>query len=247
MAFVYFGIPTHSGRVSVDFVTSLIHSMNMLVGTGHYAGVRFRSGNSILYQCRNELLADFMAVQDATHLLMIDDDIAWEPNDVLRLLEHDVPVVAAAGPHKATRPAFCFRSDTTERNEVGLVSVAGIGTGFMMIRKDAVQAMQAAYTETEYRVEKCEPGQRFFNLFGEMYERHDGYDLPLLLGEDFAFCRRWRDMDGQVFMDPDIALDHRGEQVYSGRPVDAMEVLQPAWTQERCRQARTRKAVRGDE
>jgi hypothetical protein len=35
-------------------------------------------------------------------------------------------------------------------------------------------------------------------------------------GEDFAFCERWNDLGGRVWIDPSITLSHVGDKDYSG-------------------------------
>ena len=46
----------------------------------------------------------------------------------------------------------------------------------------------------------------------------------VLLNEDVAFCRRWRDLGGQIWCDPDIDLHHHGSKVYTGRLRDTMQM-----------------------
>jgi hypothetical protein len=34
--------------------------------------------------------------------------------------------------------------------------------------------------------------------------------------EDYAFCDRWRELGGRVFIDPSVRLSHVGEKAYAG-------------------------------
>jgi len=39
-------------------------------------------------------------------------------------------------------------------------------------------------------------------------------------GEDWNFCRRWRELGGAVWLDPTIELQHHGATVFAGRLAD---------------------------
>ncbi|HET6495704.1 MAG TPA: hypothetical protein VM285_07460 [Polyangia bacterium] len=239
MAFVYFGTPSYSGRIGIGFFTSMMETASALIAAGHGCAMRFRSGCGLVGQVRNELAADFMVTEQATHLMMIDDDMAWEPEGVLRLIDHGVPIVGAAGPKKnAKAGGFCFRADSPVRDNRGLVEVAGIGTGFLLISRRVIEDLRDSNPELEYRVHDAEPGRRFFDFFDHPLEHHAGYDLPIKLGEDFAFCNLVRERGHKVYLDPDIYLEHDGFQTYAGRAVDQIEAWQPAWTAEQCAKAR---------
>ena len=41
-------------------------------------------------------------------------------------------------------------------------------------------------------------------------------DSGRYLSEDYAFCRRWRDIGGKVFIDINSKLDHQGQHVWRG-------------------------------
>ena len=36
------------------------------------------------------------------------------------------------------------------------------------------------------------------------------------LSEDYTFCRRWQKIGGNIWLDPDIKLNHVGQYVFSG-------------------------------
>jgi hypothetical protein len=46
-------------------------------------------------------------------------------------------------------------------------------------------------------------------------------------GEDYSFCKRWRDMGGQVWVDPSISMGHLGTKIWKGRLADCF-VAPPA-------------------
>jgi hypothetical protein len=36
------------------------------------------------------------------------------------------------------------------------------------------------------------------------------------MGEDYAFCRRWTDMGGKVWVNPEIKMGHVGYKTFQG-------------------------------
>ena len=43
-------------------------------------------------------------------------------------------------------------------------------------------------------------------------------DTGIYLSEDYAFCRRWRDLGGEVWLDTQGVLVHVGPSDFQGRP-----------------------------
>jgi hypothetical protein len=54
---------------------------------------------------------------------------------------------------------------------------------------------------------------------GETKDRYALFDTSLkngeFYGEDYAFCDRWRAIDGKIWVDKDIALRHVGTTTYT--------------------------------
>ena len=83
----------------------------------------------------------------------------------------------------------------------GLLKVEAVGTGFLMVSREAVLKMFAAYPELkidDWNVARSER-PHLYDLFKDLY-----YDDPELEfggrrrdGEDFSFCHRWRAIGGE--------------------------------------------------
>jgi hypothetical protein len=152
---------------------------------------------------------------------MIDADIGWHPDDVLRLLMTKLDFVGGAGPKKLYPLRFCIYSmDEAGRDMVGEFSeatqtleVTGIGTGFLLISKAVGHRMIQAYPDLAFDPGE---GQTEYRLFD-----------PLIVGkqrfsDDFAFCRRWRAIGGNVHVMPSIKLKHVGSHCFEGSLLDQM-------------------------
>jgi hypothetical protein len=47
------------------------------------------------------------------------------------------------------------------------------------------------------------------------------------LSEDYAFCRRWRDLGGEIWADTEAPLTHVGAAAYSGSLMQALRAANP--------------------
>ena len=50
-----------------------------------------------------------------------------------------------------------------------------------------------------------------------------GHELAQFWGEDFFFAERWREMGGQIWVDPNITFTHRGSKGWVGNFMDAIK------------------------
>src|SRR5277367_73604 len=86
--------PTHSGNISHEMAQVVQLATVACLLQGVMLDWRFVSGNSLVQTARNWLAAEFLSSPEFTHLLWWDDDIAPDPEGVLKLLESDKDVVA---------------------------------------------------------------------------------------------------------------------------------------------------------
>src|SRR5205085_7019744 len=100
--------------------------------------------------------------------------------------------------------------------------VAYGGTGFLMISREAVQKMTDAHPELRAKMgDMADPlAPEAVMLFETMIEPETGQ----YLSEDYAFCRRWRDLGGEIWADVEARLTHTGPATYHGSVVEAMAV-----------------------
>ena len=196
---------------------------------------------SLVQRARNRCMAEFLAAPHFSHLLFIDADIGFEADAVLRLLAHDKPLIGGLYRRKQMEAREYVWNrlppDQEKRDASGAVTCAAIGTGFMLIRRDVPEAMiraslrrpawwrralghgGPAVSPLRYLVagQDGEPGgwrDWTFSLFDCWIDESGNY-----LSEDYAFCRRWRDLGGDVWADPAIQLTHIGTASFAG---DAM-------------------------
>jgi hypothetical protein len=201
--------PSLDGAVSAHYASALVRTTTLLAQRGVRCEIRFEIGNSLVADARNKLVAHFLA-SAATDLLFIDADISWKAEDLARLLAHAEPVVAGVYQRKSrAKVDFAVKfGPTIARDASGLIEVERVGTGFLRLRRDCLQALVAANPGLKLRNPQRPGDPNLYALFDTSIV--DGQ----YVGEDFSFCDRWRALGGKVFIDPAIELAHHGAAAY---------------------------------
>ena len=202
-----------------QYAASMDRTTSHLLKLGIRGYVQSVVGISNLAAARNELVADFLA-SDYTDLLWIDDDMGWEPNDVIRLLASDKPVIGGVGAKKRAAAdtdlaKWCMRLNPNlplVQDEMGAIEVEAVGTGFLKIERGVFEALAAAHPEWKRRGHASMPPKVREKYYG-FYLFEDTFEE---WGEDFRFCREWAALGGKTYIDPAIKLVHVGECEYSG-------------------------------
>jgi len=229
--------PCFGGQISLIYAASLFKLQKALYTADEVAlKVLFKDGDALITRARASLAAQFLDDPDATHLLFIDADIGFEPAQVLRLIACGTDMCAAIYPIKridwdkvksavATgRPnpsaaALNYVFDIADPEAVtawaGFVRVRYAGTGFLLIRRAALEKMCTHYSHLRYHrdhsMEAATSSNNRFALFDPIIDENGIY-----LSEDFSFCRRWTDIGGEIWADLHSSLNHVGPTVFRG-------------------------------
>lgn len=202
-----------------QYTMSIARTLVRLTELGIKAYVQHVIGNSNLPRARNELVADFLA-SNFDDLIFIDDDMGWDPNDVVRLLASDQDVIGGVGAKKVAcedsdPQKWCMRTldGPLVQDAMGAIEVEAVGTGFLKVSRAVFQRMIMAHPEWKRRGWPTMPAK-----VREMYYQFFKFDslTPEEYGEDVGFCRDWRALSGSVWIDPNIRLIHVGECEYTG-------------------------------
>src|ERR1700719_3446713 len=93
--------PCFGGQISVLYAASLFKLQTLLRAYGDFnLKVIFKDGDALITRARASLVAQFLDDPAATHLLFIDADIGFEPDQVMRLINCKADVCAAVYPIK---------------------------------------------------------------------------------------------------------------------------------------------------
>jgi hypothetical protein len=103
----------------------------------------------------------------------------------------------------------------TIRTEDGLVKLKDAATGFMLIKREVIEKMIASYPDLYFNNDLSmdpEFAKWTYLFFDCMHEP----ETKRYLSEDYAFCRRWQALGGEVWLDPIVNLDHIGHFTFNG-------------------------------
>lgn len=222
---IVIAFPAYTGQVHCGTMRSLIYDLMSLVNAGHMVRIVEEIGNADIARCRSMIVAKFLN-SDATQLVMIDTDVCWEPGGLVRLVNHPVQFCAGAYPKRVgERPQFDLRMKDQKIQSLdpktGLLEVEAVPTGFISMKRSMLEAMVKQYPESKFAFEQC-PNGVAWDLFDAFWET-DGNGLRSKYGEDYSFCRRWRNMGGQIWVDPSISMGHLGTKLWQGRLSDVFQ------------------------
>lgn len=223
-------LPLGNGTLDVALDESLCASLE------HCAryGMRFLKhvivgGSNIGYT--RELLMAAALRSNCSHVMMVDDDMAWdEPTLLAGLLAADHDFAAVVGTKKTPgKLAFCCqffpgRQPIHERS--GFLQVKSVGFGLCVIKREVFLKMMAAYPKLRYDA-MGDDQPAGYALFCETII-DGGNGKRQRVTEDVAFCYRWTGIGGDIYVDHQATLRHIGRFDYSGRIADIMEPDVPA-------------------
>lgn len=247
---IFIATPCYGGMLTEPYFKSILRLVFFCDKHGIQLQFGTIANESLVTRARNTLTAFFLN-SDCTHLFFIDSDIEFRVEDVIRLIAADKDVIVGAYPKKGInwtgvkdyikRNAeatddelacagseyainFNFRSFEDRSIEVndGLIALKDAGTGFMMIKRSTIEKMCAQHPELQYNndinVDKA-LDKHTYALFDTVIEEGS----RRYLSEDYTFCRRWQAMNGQIWLDPNISLNHYGTIPFRGNPVVIFE------------------------
>jgi len=105
----------------------------------------------------------------------------------------------------------------------GLLKVYDAGTGFMLIPRKVIERMIEEYgDEISYYSNESQIAAKTGELEKKKRKMYAFFDTSIdaeteaYLSEDYTFCRRWQHIGGEVWVDPEIVLNHIGMYIFQG-------------------------------
>ena len=238
---LFVATPMYGGMAHGMYVKASLDLQAIMSKYGVETRFSFLFNESLITRARNYLVDEFLR-SECTHLLFIDSDVHYNPQDVVALLALDKDVIGAPYPKKsinwgniasAARKhpnldpkeletlvgeyVFNVVKGTSQFQVTEPLEVMEIGTGFMMVKRDVFTKYAEAYPEYRYKPDHV--GQAHFD--GSRYI-HAYFDTVIdpeserYLSEDYMFCQWWRKIGGQIFLCPWMKTQHIGTYAFSG-------------------------------
>ncbi|WP_075643801.1 hypothetical protein [Paraburkholderia monticola] len=239
---VLIAVPTSRDEVHVNFAFSLVDTTRAL----SEAGAQYRLmhvGSSHITRARNLFANYFMDHGQFTHLLFLDADMHFPAHAIMKLLIANRSVAGVAYPYRrvdlnrriAPADSGLSMRDWLEKHADytvqvksnqdgsaqvvdGFVEAEHIGTGILLVQRDAFEAARPFATRfgppEQYR--SVLPSGNFYGFFDSI-EEHGAY-----LSEDLSFCRRARLGGCAIWALVDQTVVHYGASEVAGQYLRAL-------------------------
>lgn len=207
---ILFCTPTYGGMVTTKHFGSCLNLRDQLMRAGIEHDWLLGSNESLIPRARNEMTASFLDT-DYSHMMWLDADIVFEPDDVGKLLVMDadisVGVYAMKVPDKQWFAAWKdgkLVKDLDQFKEP--IEVDYAGTGFMLIKREVIETLAKKVGTYEMMSGSFAPALYMCPLHNGCFE-----------SEDYHFCRIAREEGFKIVMDPSVRLGHIGQFTFGSK------------------------------
>jgi hypothetical protein len=182
---LFVATPMYGGMAHGLYLKSCLDLQGIMSRYGVDVKFSFLFNESLITRARNYLVDEFLR-SDCTHLLFLDSDIHYNPQDVVALLALDKDVIGgpypkksinwnniahAARNHPNLEPreletlvgeyVFNVVKGTSQFSVTEPLEVMEIGTGFMLVKREVFDKMAAEYPTIRYKPDHV--GQAHFD------------------------------------------------------------------------------------
>jgi hypothetical protein len=237
---LFVATPMYGGMCIGNYASALMQLPMICSRNGIMLYYTYMMNESLITRARNSIAYDFLA-SDATHLMFIDADIGFNPNDIVEMVKRDVDICCGLYPKKEISwgrvtqavqsgvpphelkdhtGTFVVNLVSNERTEIKmdeLFEIENGGTGFMLIKREVFKALAdkvPEYTNDMYLATDVVTEPKMIKEF--FTTSIDPESNNRLLSEDYHFCKLARKHGFKVHAAPWVELSHTGTYVFSG-------------------------------
>lgn len=197
-------------RPTEPFIKSLTECIPAIEAQGWEHGLSQFKGNPYISNARADMTRKALDA-DADVVIYLDYDVSWQPHDMVRLLSIDALV--CGGTYRFKKDEVEYMGSCPANNGYPIVRKDGcikahcLPAGFLKLKRDAYSIFARKYPELLFG----DPMHPYLDLFNHGAIEGTWY------GEDYAFCKRWRETGNDLWLVPDLDLDHHSkDKVYKG-------------------------------
>lgn len=199
-----------------SFSANYFNSWNSTIADLQGRGISYAYSigyDPVVYYTRNRILGGqntagrtqkpWQGKQDYDRMVWIDSDMVWNPQDVLKLLAHDKPIVAGTYMmgnnthypivekldfnHLDLHGVFRFLDRAEMQTKTEPFRVSYTGFGFIAIKKGVIESME-------------------YPWFRPRWVSTDGFHD--FCAEDVGFCWTAQELGHEIWIDPSIRVGH---------------------------------------
>ena len=237
---IFVATPCHS-EVSLHYFQACLELQKQCIKNNVLCSFQVMK-SSLVTQGRNLCVSSFME-SNHTHLLFVDSDIDFNAASVFKMVAADKDVISVPYPLKQLfwdkaweriskgniknakdlkfKGLYSYPMKVEDEKNIrikdGVIEVTHSPTGCMLIKREVIEKMIKAYPNMEIVQKSVINGELInrpfmYNFFDTMYDK----ETKAYLGEDFAFCKRWKDIGGKCHALITDRITHVGEHQYRG-------------------------------
>ena len=243
---IFVATPVHS-ECSIHYTQALLELQQLCFK--HKIKITFQlMKSSLVTQGRNLCVSGFLE-SNFTHMLFIDSDIYFKAETIIKMIKKDKDILSVPYPLKTImwdkaveriNNGSIKTADDLKKSlnvypmrvenhkdimiEDGVMEVTHSPTGCMMIKRSVFDKMIKAYPDKAIIQKTVINGEylnkpNMWNFFDCIHDP----ETKTYLGEDFSFCKLWKDLGGKCHAYVKDSIVHVGEHQYEGTFMDELK------------------------
>jgi len=204
--------------------------------------------SSLITQGRNLCVSGFLE-SNYSHMLFIDSDIYFNAKSIIEMIKKDKDIISIPYPLKTImwdkamekiknnsikniddlKKSFNSYPMRVENHkditlDNGVIKVTHSPTGCMLIKRQVFSKLIEKYPDKGIVQKTVINGEyvnkpHMWNFFDCIHDP----ETKTYLGEDFSFCKLWKDIGGECFAYVNDSIIHVGEHQYEGSFIDELK------------------------
>jgi len=241
---LFLSTPCYGGICLEKYMISIINLQLKCIKENIILQLDTTENESLVHRARNVSVGRFMQKTDFDYFMFVDADVHFDPDSVIRLINsnHDISVacypkkvimwnqgIEAAKNNDERMPELITSSlvlnigkTGTMKVENGFIKVLDGPTGFMLIKRHVFSKLEEKFPEL-WCVNDHQ--NRDFDKYHAVFDCMIDPETKRYLSEDYAFCRRWQQIGGQIYADVTTTLGHVGNLPFKGSLKERLKVL----------------------
>lgn len=237
---IFVATPMYGGMCAGFYTQSIIQFQKLFTDMNIDVSFSFMFNESLITRARNGLTQTFLK-SPATHLMFIDADIKFHPEQIPSMIDADKDIICGIYPKKeinwkSVREAiYKGIPDDELRYHTGsfVVNLVGYsdnvtvpinkpleiwngGTGFMLIKRKVFEKLSNIvpnYINNILDLSKSLKKEEIKEYFSTSIDE----EIKILMSEDYHFCKLARDNGIKVWAAPWVQLSHLGSYLFEGK------------------------------